>query len=251
MLVINTNIEEYVPTGSVHCESCGEVCLESRSASSAVTSVFLPSFSPATMLEQPTQYASQKAHTNMSSYAALSSSETRASAHDLAPDEDSDDEFIYPGAADDANGASPMNVTLSSQGSPSEATSSEESPPEPERPPERAADEQPSAPVPASSLTTPRPSPAQLEALYAAASSGDLRLLKNLFRNALDTAEVEPFALANDASTRTGLTALHAASSRGYLDIVMWCKPSMVHSSVLSLTAPVLQWSTSAGLCPT
>lgn len=187
----------------------------------------------------------------MSSYAPLFSSETRASAHDLAPDEDSDDEFIYPGAADDANGASPTNSTLNSEDSPSEATSSEEPPPEPEHPPEHPADVQPSAPVLTSSLTTPRPSPAQLEALYAAASSGDLRLLKNLFRNALDTAQVEPFALANDASTRTGLTALHAASSRGYLDIVIWCKPFLACPSVLSLTISVLQWSTNVELCPT
>nr|GAT54053.1 ankyrin unc44 [Mycena chlorophos] len=66
------------------------------------------------------------------------------------------------------------------------------------------------------------PSPAQLEALYAAASSGDLEQLQRLFRNALDGGNVEPFGLSNDASTRTGLTALHAAASRGYLDIVSW-----------------------------
>lgn len=68
------------------------------------------------------------------------------------------------------------------------------------------------------------PSPAQLESLYAAASSGDLPLLKRLFKNALESAEVEPFNLANDASSRTGFTALHAAASRGYYDIVVWCK---------------------------
>ncbi|RDB22638.1 hypothetical protein Hypma_010333 [Hypsizygus marmoreus] len=66
------------------------------------------------------------------------------------------------------------------------------------------------------------PSPAQLESLYAAASSGDLPLLKKLFRNALQSGDVEPFGLANDASTRTGFTALHAAASRGYLNIVTW-----------------------------
>lgn len=67
-----------------------------------------------------------------------------------------------------------------------------------------------------------RPSPAQLEALYAAASSGDLRLFQNLFRNSLENGTVEPFGLANDASPRTGLTALHAAAARGYVDIVKW-----------------------------
>ncbi|KAG6903373.1 hypothetical protein C0995_013126 [Termitomyces sp. Mi166 len=66
------------------------------------------------------------------------------------------------------------------------------------------------------------PSPAQLESLYAAATSGDLPLLKQIFQNALRNGEVEPFSLANHASSRTGFTALHAAASRGYLDIVTW-----------------------------
>lgn len=82
-------------------------------------------------------------------------------------------------------------------------------------------------------VSTPHPSPAQLESLYAAASSGDLPLLKRLFHNALDTGDVQPFALANDASTRTGFTALHAAASRGYLDIVTW-RESTVFLSLLS-----------------
>ncbi|KAJ7742475.1 ankyrin repeat-containing domain protein, partial [Mycena maculata] len=71
-------------------------------------------------------------------------------------------------------------------------------------------------------LQPKHPSPAQLESLYAAASSGDLPLLKRLFRNALE-GNVEPFSLSNDSSSRTGLTALHIAASRGYLDIVIWC----------------------------
>lgn len=65
-------------------------------------------------------------------------------------------------------------------------------------------------------------SPPQLESLYAAASSGDLPLLKTLFRKALENSEIEPFSLSNDASPRTGLTALHAASSRGYYDMTVW-----------------------------
>ena len=68
------------------------------------------------------------------------------------------------------------------------------------------------------------PSPAQLESLYAAATSGDLPLLKQIFQNALRNGEVEPFSLANNASSRTGFTALHAAASRGYLDMVTWRK---------------------------
>jgi len=78
--------------------------------------------------------------------------------------------------------------------------------------------------VPATVSKPPHPSPAQLEALYAAASSGELSLLQRLFRSALESGDVEAFALANDASTRTGFTALHAAASRGYIDIVKWCK---------------------------
>ncbi|KAI0321846.1 hypothetical protein OF83DRAFT_162573 [Amylostereum chailletii] len=66
------------------------------------------------------------------------------------------------------------------------------------------------------------PSPAQLESLYAAASSGDLSLLQRLVRTISQTEEIEPFSLANDASTRTGLTALHAAASRGHLSVVKW-----------------------------
>ncbi|KAF8897415.1 hypothetical protein BD779DRAFT_1432389, partial [Infundibulicybe gibba] len=77
-------------------------------------------------------------------------------------------------------------------------------------------------PAPTAAPPLPQPSPAQLESLYAAASSGDLSLLKRLFRNALEASDAQPFALANDASSRTGLTALHAAASRGYLDIVTW-----------------------------
>lgn len=75
-----------------------------------------------------------------------------------------------------------------------------------------------SAPPPPPSL----PSPAQLESLCAAASSGDLPLLKRLFSHAVESNAVQQFSLANDASTRTGFTALHAASSRGHLDIVQW-----------------------------
>lgn len=88
-----------------------------------------------------------------------------------------------------------------------------------------------STPAPPSSIPSPLPPPpppkrkptqAQLEALYAAASSNDLPLLRKLFKNACQDEDVEEFALANDAAVRTGLTALHAASSRGYLEIVQW-----------------------------
>ncbi|KAF5393644.1 hypothetical protein D9757_000137 [Collybiopsis confluens] len=70
--------------------------------------------------------------------------------------------------------------------------------------------------------TQSHPSPAQLEASYAAAASGDLALLKKIFRTASHSGDIEAFSLANDASTRTGLTALHTTASKGYLDIVKW-----------------------------
>lgn len=80
----------------------------------------------------------------------------------------------------------------------------------------------PSSPPPPPRPLKRKPTQAQLEALYSAASSNDLRLLQNLFRNACKNEDVEEFALANDAAVRTGLTALHAAASRGYLGIVQW-----------------------------
>ncbi|KAJ2930190.1 hypothetical protein H1R20_g6886, partial [Candolleomyces eurysporus] len=80
------------------------------------------------------------------------------------------------------------------------------------------ADQTEAAPAPQSA----HPSPAQLESLYAAASSGDLPLLQRLFKNAIETNNVQPFSLANDAASRTGFTVLHAAASRGYLEIVVW-----------------------------
>jgi hypothetical protein len=76
-------------------------------------------------------------------------------------------------------------------------------------------------------ISSPRqvhPSPALLESLYDAASSGDLPLLKDLFSDA-QSAGIEPFILANDASSSpTGFTLLHVAASRGYCDMSVWCK---------------------------
>ncbi|KAG5648689.1 hypothetical protein DXG03_000035 [Asterophora parasitica] len=110
-------------------------------------------------------------------------SESRDVASDVHSEPDDDEEFIYPGPPDPATE-------------------------------DEVVQEMPRQPQP--------PSPAQLESLYAAATSGDLPLLKRLFRNALEMGEVEPFSLANHASSRTGFTALHAAASRGFLDMVAW-----------------------------
>jgi hypothetical protein len=110
---------------------------------------------------------------------------------DGSEEESDDEEFLYPGASDPNVKETPSLIV------------------------------QATVPVPKA-----HSSPAQLEALYAAASSGDLPLLKRLFQNALETGDVESFALANDASSRIGFTALHAAASRGHIDIVKWRKSS-------------------------
>jgi hypothetical protein len=108
--------------------------------------------------------------------------------HSRDPSLDSDDQpFVYPGHTSGIEGEHTEFVTLSEN------------------------------------LSPRRPSPAQLEALYAAATSGDLPLLQKLFQTCLQSGNVEAFALANEASIRTGSTALHVAASRGYLEIVKWC----------------------------
>lgn len=132
-------------------------------------------------------------------------------------EDDSDDEFIYPGAADTDNSPEVDSQLLTGS---AEVVNEHTLP---EALDQVATESQPSA-QPSAPFSVVQPSPAQLEALYAAASSGDLRQLQNVFKKAHDTAQIEPFALANDASPRTGLTTLHAAASRGYLDIVTWRK---------------------------
>jgi hypothetical protein len=68
------------------------------------------------------------------------------------------------------------------------------------------------------------PSPALLESLYGAASSGNLPRLKGLFQDAQSTG-IEHFILANDTSSSpTGFTLLHLAASRGYYDMLVWCE---------------------------
>jgi hypothetical protein len=167
-----------------------------------------------------------------------------------------EEEFLYPGIGDvdAALGALPVSSsdTITSTPSPSGSqaavpldsselteypssneTLRETSPPRP--------DPNPNPSLPAQ----PHASPAQLEALYAAASSGDLPLLQRTINHsinnasvdnysvntALQTGNVESFSLVNGASSRTGLTALHAAATRGYIDIVKWCKASSSPSS--------------------
>jgi hypothetical protein len=173
------------------------------------------------------------AHSDFFTYPADSQGESQS--HSANNEEE--EEFVYPGVGDvdTTSDALPLQIseTTTSTPSPSESQvalpldssdlteypSSDEalhetSPPRP-------------APNPNPSLPAQRhASPAQLEALYAAAASGDLSLSQRIINNALQTGNVESFSLVNGASSRTGLTALHAAASRGYIDIVKWCKAS-------------------------
>jgi Ankyrin repeats (many copies) len=148
-------------------------------------------------------------------------------------DEEEEEAFVYPNVGDNdaASDAPPVQTSdiVTSIAFPSDSqltvpiessvltlspstTLREASPP-------RSPQDSSPAPLPQTHAT-----PAQLEALYAAASSGDLPLLQRIIRNASQTGNIEPFSLVNDASSRTGLTGLHAAASRGYLNIVKWRK---------------------------
>ncbi len=155
---------------------------------------------------------------------------------------DEEEEFVYPGIGDvDAvSGVLPVpsSDTITSTPSPSgsQVAVPLDSSDLTEYPSSNEALHETSPPRPdpnsSPSLSAqPHASPAQLEALYAAASSGDLPLLQRIINNALQTGNVESFSLVNGASSRTGSTALHAAASRGYIDIVKWCKASLSPSS--------------------
>jgi len=172
------------------------------------------------------------ASTNSDSFSYPADAQEVATSHDENNEEEG---FVYPGVEDDvgASDALPVQISeaITSTPSPSESQvavplqsselteypSSNEALHEtsPSRPPPN-----PNSPSP----TQAQASPAQLEAIYAAASSGDLPLLQRIIQNALHTGNVESFSLVNGASSRTGSTALHAAAGRGYLDIVKWCK---------------------------
>jgi hypothetical protein len=123
--------------------------------------------------------------------------QSRDSAHE--EQEDSDDEpFVYPGSYESHTEDMPVH-------------------------PMASAEEPSIAPAPRP-LRRPVASPEQLEEIYSAAATGDLFLLQTLFQSALASGDLEAFALANSATSRTGLTPLHAAASRGHLEIVQWCK---------------------------
>ncbi|KAJ3920784.1 hypothetical protein F5877DRAFT_37357 [Lentinula edodes] len=121
-------------------------------------------------------------------------------------EEEEEEEFVYPG----------LNGEDTTPLSPQEPRSD----PLSESPPDLVLQAQPQEQAPQPLRT--HPTPAQLESSYAASSSGDLSLLQKIFVTAHETGGISAFSLANDASTRTGLTALHAAASRGYEDVVRW-----------------------------
>ena len=76
--------------------------------------------------------------------------------------------------------------------------------------------------VPPSVSISSHPTPAHLEAIATAASTGDLERLQTLFQSIVAETGAQAFALANDAAQRTGQTALHVAASRGHLQTVQW-----------------------------
>lgn len=113
-------------------------------------------------------------------------------------DDDDDEEFVYPGSPEPPE---PVNDPLSVR---------------PDAPPLALA-------IPSvveSQPQSPQPTSGQLDAIYRAATAGSLLEVQSLFA---DT-RIPAFALANDAAPRTGLTALHAAASRGKLAVVRWCE---------------------------
>ena len=136
-----------------------------------------------------------------------------------------DEEFVYPGAVEDALGTEAPGASATQTSQRAQLGALFDPDDEAFVYPGALEDVRGTASATQSSAY---PSPAQLEALFAAASSGDLSLLKKLFQTSLQSGDVEAFALANDASTRTGFTALHAAASRGYSDMVQWCKWSCI-----------------------
>ncbi|RPD67038.1 hypothetical protein L227DRAFT_12080 [Lentinus tigrinus ALCF2SS1-6] len=125
-------------------------------------------------------------------------------------DDSDEEEFVYPGFSDTHSPAPEPEQESITQPTPRRAGTPTPEPLVQAQPPQSLAP------------SKAHPSPAQLEALHAAAASGDLRRVQTEFRKAVRADDVEPFELANDASPRTGLTALHAAASRGWLDIVKW-----------------------------
>ncbi|TFL05679.1 hypothetical protein BDV98DRAFT_229793 [Pterulicium gracile] len=158
---------------------------------------------------------------------------TNTEEEEAAHESDDEDQFVYPGA-EDKDTVNELQPVVSSEA------------PQVQQPP-----------------ASPHPSPAQLESLYAAASSGDLPQLKRLFNSALDIGDCGAIPDLEDKEGETclhkaslnghlsilqyllpdradvhcrdadGWTALHNACSKGYLDIVRWlCEEALATSDV-------------------
>jgi hypothetical protein len=200
-----------------------------------------------TGMASPDDVMSRTASTHSDSFTYPADTQQESLSH--GPIDDDEEEFVYSAPHDPAPlDAPPLEAlvvsdavtfaTSSSAAESQEALPLEQPAVTPESPSSSSALHQSSPLAPSNPIPSPSPSPtpptqthaspAQLEALYAAASSGDLPLLQGIVRNASQTGNVEPFSLVNDASSRTGLTALHASASRGYLDIVQWRKANLI-----------------------
>jgi hypothetical protein len=142
-------------------------------------------------------------------------------------EEEAAEEFVYPGAGNEALSHDENHEhTLSLPTPPSFEPGAElELPSVPLAPPSEVVVQPPVtiiSSLPQASVSKIHPTPTQLETIQTAAANADLSKLQELFRDILKTGDFEAFALANDASPKTGLTALHAAASRGRLDAVKW-----------------------------
>ena len=197
-------------------------------------------------MASPDDVMSRTASSHSDSFTYPADSQQEPVSHDPIDDDEEEEEFVYFAPHDPATADAPplealeVSNTVTSATSPSAAESQEavplEQPIVTESPSSSTALHQSSPRAPSNPSPSPSPSPptqihaspAQLEALYAAASSGDLPLLQGIVRNASQAGNVEPFSLVNDASSRTGLTALHASASRGYLDMVKWRKMNLI-----------------------
>jgi hypothetical protein len=79
-------------------------------------------------------------------------------------------------------------------------------------------------PPPPTALAPAALSRVEHEKIYAAATSGDLKLLQQLIQTAVADERATVFSLVNEPSPRGGLTLLHSVASRGYLEVVQWRK---------------------------
>ena len=153
-----------------------------------------------------------------------SDNEEEVSRGPAAPESD-DEEFTYSAAAEGILPPKPERVS-SPIASPPPAVEVES--PRPASPAKahqdaRQLSEHQLSPSPERGRPPAHATSAQLEALYDAGLSGDLSRVRALLEAATSSGDFETFALVNDASPRTGLTVVHAAASRGHINLLKWC----------------------------